>query len=262
MGGVSLPPPTLPPPSPPTPPLPAGWYDDPWDERRRRYWDGGVWTGYTDDLYHLPAGGEDAAHLVTGNRGVTRWLSRAVLVTPVFQIVSLASSANGLRDALETINDPEAARSTLGATNGWLQLGQVLSLLSLVVLVLRMVWLYRASQAAQALGHPLRREPGLTCAGWIIPIVNFWWPYQGMVALFAADDPARRRVGPWWACYLVSSIGGLAGAIASAWLPLGGDIVVIGVPAAFGMVSAFLERGLVLAAQRDQAVAVGVVPDR
>lgn len=26
-----------------------GWYPDPYEEHRLRYWDGGTWTGHTDD---------------------------------------------------------------------------------------------------------------------------------------------------------------------------------------------------------------------
>lgn len=29
----------------------AGWYDDPWDPDRYRYWDGGAWTGHASPKY-------------------------------------------------------------------------------------------------------------------------------------------------------------------------------------------------------------------
>lgn len=266
MGGVSWSPPSLPPPSssPPAgpPAQPAGWYDDPWDGRRRRYWDGAAWTGYTDDLYDQPSwNGEDPAALVTGNRGVARWLGISVFVTPFLQAFSYWASITAFRDALNRLEelDGGSSPSPFGATGGgWVQAGQLLSTLSLVVLVLRMVWLYRASRAAQALGHPLRREPGLACAGWIIPIVNFWWPYQGMASLFPPDDPMRARVARWWTCYLVATLGGVVGALFTIPLPPAGDAVALALPALIGVLGAVQERQLVQEVQRRQAAEAGV----
>jgi hypothetical protein len=34
---------------------PAGWYDDPWDSTRIRWWDGGQWTGYAAARSSPPA---------------------------------------------------------------------------------------------------------------------------------------------------------------------------------------------------------------
>lgn len=33
---------------------PAGWYADPWRVTQWRWWDGGAWTGYTDQQYATP----------------------------------------------------------------------------------------------------------------------------------------------------------------------------------------------------------------
>ena len=38
--------------------------------------------------------------------------------------------------------------------------------------------------------------------GFLIPVVNLWWPYQSVRDLFPVGHPARRVVGRWWAQYL------------------------------------------------------------
>jgi hypothetical protein len=52
-------------------------------------------------------------------------------------------------------------------------------------------------------------------AGWIVPIVSLWFPYQVLRDIDRADkavlDPARTTLSPapvaaWWCCYLVYSI--------------------------------------------------------
>ena len=40
---------------------PAGWYDDPWDPRRYRYWDGTTWTGHSSPKFLADVQGSPAA---------------------------------------------------------------------------------------------------------------------------------------------------------------------------------------------------------
>lgn len=42
-----------------------GWYDDPWDPRRYRYWDGNEWTGHSSPKFMADVGtGQQPAHPV------------------------------------------------------------------------------------------------------------------------------------------------------------------------------------------------------
>lgn len=67
--------------------IPAGWYPDPADPARGRYWNGIAWT----DLYHTPgqpypAGAEPKA--APGTRGTTAWIW-LIVVLPVVPVLLL-----------------------------------------------------------------------------------------------------------------------------------------------------------------------------
>jgi hypothetical protein len=47
-------------------------------------------------------------------------------------------------------------------------------------------------------------------AGWVIPIVNLWWPPQ-TIRSFAKDRKQLGHVVGWWICWIV---GVIAGAVA------------------------------------------------
>ena len=70
-----------------------------------------------------------------------------------------------------------------------------------LALIAVLIWQYRAATAAQAIGHRAARTPALGVAGWIIPIVNFWFPYQGIRDCLPTGDPGRGRVLRWWLGY-------------------------------------------------------------
>jgi hypothetical protein len=104
--------------------------------------------------------------------------------------------------------DPMAGlSSTAMAANA---IGQIAGLVALVVLILFLVWFHRALTNARALGLPLRRSPGWGVAGFFIPIVNFWFPFQSACDLFPPGHPDRKLVGRWWACYLGAAFAAVA----------------------------------------------------
>ena len=87
------------------------------------------------------------------------------------------------------------------------------------------MWQHRANVAAQALGLPLTRSPGWGIAGWFIPIVNFWFPYEAVRDNLPPDDPTRPLVIRWWVGML--TMGVVVWAVAAGYA-FGG--AVIGVP--------------------------------
>jgi len=140
-------------------------------------------------------------------------------VAMVANVIYFNEFGDVLRETLRTAStrprgtrvDPMAGlSSTALAANA---IGQIASLVVLVVGILFLVWFHRALTNAQALGLPLRRSPGWGVAGFLIPIVNLWFPYQSACDLFPPEHPDRRLVGRWWACYLGAGFTAMAALI-------------------------------------------------
>jgi hypothetical protein len=74
------------------------------------------------------------------------------------------------------------------------------------------VWFRRARINAEGHGHRQRRARAWTFWGWLVPIVNLWFPFQIMGDIWRAGLPAaeRRRTAwlpaLWWTCWLFSGL--------------------------------------------------------
>jgi hypothetical protein len=79
--------------------------------------------------------------------------------------------------------------------------------------ILFVVWFYRARINAERHGYPQRRARGWAFWGWIIPIINLWFPFQIMGDIWRAGLPAEQRrktawlPALWWTCWLLSELG-------------------------------------------------------
>jgi hypothetical protein len=79
--------------------------------------------------------------------------------------------------------------------------------------ILFVVWFYRARINAERQGYRQRRARGWAFWGWIIPIVNIWFPFQIMGDIWRAGLPAEQRretawlPALWWTCWLLSGLG-------------------------------------------------------
>ena len=79
--------------------------------------------------------------------------------------------------------------------------------------ILFLVWFYRARINAEWHGYPQRRARGWAFWGWVIPIVNIWFPFQIMGDIWRAGLPAEQRgetawlPALWWTCWLLSGLG-------------------------------------------------------
>jgi hypothetical protein len=102
-------------------------------------------------------------------------------------------------------------------------IAQPLGWLATAGLIVFVVWVHRASTNAMRLGYRLPRSPGWAVAGFFIPIINFWWPYQSTKALLPAADPRRRHAGWWFAAFLVGGVAslGTAALLAFVSIPVG-----------------------------------------
>jgi len=102
-------------------------------------------------------------------------------------------------------------------------------LLSLVTLTVAapfyvpvLVWQYRAASTARLLGLPAVHSAGLGVAGWFIPVVNLWFPYQALRDCLPPGHPDVRLVGWTWGCFLATgALTGTTEVLALAGSPAG-----------------------------------------
>lgn len=185
---------------------PPGWYADPSAPRTLRWWDGTAWTAHTAPVY-----GPDPVRDVSGESGAGHYARMAMLVAPVLWIgyyftiaLVLGDTLRRLRHDFHLIADPNRPNSFSASFGGVLVI-DLFGLLLLAAQILFVVWLYKAAEVGERAGIPARRSPGWAIAGFVVPIVNFWFPYQSAADLFPAGHPDRRLAGRWWTWYLVQS---------------------------------------------------------
>jgi hypothetical protein len=105
-----------------------------------------------------------------------------------------------------------AVRETAYATYFILQLVAPLLLVPAGVLVL--VWMWRSAKNLEAFPRLYGDlGAGWAIGGWFIPIANLFFPYRVMSQIVREELTARWEalVGLWWACWVLSFLGSLAG---------------------------------------------------
>lgn len=217
-------------------PPPPGWYPDPWRQAPWRWWDGGAWTPHTSQprrptpwlLPHVA---------VEAERRSAHWLRIVVLVDAGLFLLQLLAGGATWRTLVDDIRHGDDFSATFSL---WSFGGSLL----LVGTVLRLIWLMRAAEAGKRLGHPGRRDPGLAGAGWIIPIVSVWWPYQDVKALIAPGHPDRARAGWWWALRLIGQSSTVT-VIVAAFHPTAFLVATIAIGAMAYTAAALIERDLI-----------------
>lgn len=217
-------------------PPPPGWYPDPWRQAPWRWWDGGRWTAHVSQpprptpwlLPHIA---------VEAERRAANWLRTVVLVDAglfLLQLLAAGATWRAFVDDLRDDDDFSATFSLWSVGGGLLLLGTIF----------RLIWLMRAAEAGKRLSRPTRRDPGLAGAGWVIPIVSFWWPYQDVKALIPPGHPDRARTGWWWALRLIGQFSAIA-VIVAAFHPIPVLVATIAVGAMAYTAAALIERDLI-----------------
>lgn len=230
---------------------PAGWFPDPQAEQQWRWWDGRQWAppgyGYAPQLGFDPAGRARwlAAHArTTGN--LARWL-RWVLVANAAGLLCMAVGiAIALRGGIHFPATDADGSAALPSGFVALQLFSIpANIASMAYLVLMIAWIYNAGKFAELQGWPRARDRVLGAFSLIIPIVNFWWPYEAVRDLF---PPGARPayLMRWWVSYLVVPISAfIADVIATIFAPLWVCCAVLVAVAAALAIPAMLGRRLV-----------------
>jgi hypothetical protein len=187
--------------------MPPGWYPDPWQPSAWRWWDGSSWSASTSPAGLVrPSASRDAFDATAEERSAHRARLALAWAIPlqVLTHVALRAQFVDIIDAIRALDtdSTDSVRTTRAPAAALAQFGQVGLL---VVGVLFLVWFHRSCVNARALGLPARREPGLAVAGFIIPIVNLWWPYQSTRDLFPPEHP-RGRVLQWFLLWMVGGV--------------------------------------------------------
>lgn len=212
-----------------------GWYPDPGDGRQQRWWDGVQWTSHVQAGPYLPpppamwtpappslsteldselrVGRMASAWLWAGAAlYAVQFLASALMLSYLFQ--DFFDDAFGELDRMNRAGT--TGRMGTSGTFGNDPLFTVLSLLSnllqvgvLAIGVLFAVWLYNSAKLARRIGLPATLQPYWAVLGFVVPIVNWWFPYQVARDCLPAGHPGRRDVGLWWALWLLTSFAGI-----------------------------------------------------
>lgn len=206
---------------------PPGWYPDPAIPGRQRWWDGQAWTdatqpapglppapapGIPSQSYVAPLPVFDPANVLADEVKSARTASATLIAgaacyVVIFILAAFLMSAYA-RFLSELLAQDFSSRRYVQAPEPpdyVFLLSAAINLVDVVLLVVGvffLIWFYKAALVAQRAGLPARRSPGWAIGGFIIPIVNLWFPYQSAVDMFPADHPGRALVKRWWALWI------------------------------------------------------------
>ena len=150
-------------------------------------------------------------------RSIFPWARRAVIGFGVVSVLNLLvelATTHRWADyfhAIRVIFDNRGRYSTTvprppSPVSGW---SALIVLAEIVVGVVYLIWQYRAATTARELGYPAKHSPGWGVAAWIVPVVNFWMPYQAVRECLPAEHSTRPLVARAWAIYIATLVIGV-----------------------------------------------------
>jgi len=244
-----------------TAPDTPGWYPDPWGTPKQRWFDGVAWTPSVwppDDPVERASASAPPASVEAEGRSAR--LTAAVLpIAGVAYIATTISSVTVFRWMADNWDEfvaaAEAGSTIDPVVPSWVPaLSWIGQFPLLTVQVLFLLWCYRAAVAGRELGNPARRSPGWAVGGWLIPVLNLWWPYQSVVDTVPAGDPALSSIRRWWALWLTTIAASFL-VFASAFFSLTITVAAVVVQSAVAIIAALAARVMILSVLRAHAPA-------
>ena len=189
-----------------------GWYADPQDQFRLRWWDGAAWT-------------ENTLALADNRPDLPRWWRAVSVAVQLALLVCLLAAAFTLYVDLEIlgfVDDVRLRPDAVVVADGE-RIDRLIALSSaeiaaaLVAGILFISWLYTAHHSARMDRAALRHASGWAIGGWFVPVLNLWRPFQMVTdvrrgATGDRDADVPRTQGWWWgtllASYVLSSVSG------------------------------------------------------
>lgn len=174
--------------------------------------------GYVAPQQWAPPGGPTVVESV-GRLQITVVLLSVLL--GIGMVVATGFAPNQHQMLVDAVNG-ELVTAPTGSSGS--QTARSLALLvEIVAWVLVCLWLTRVRRNAMVLQpHRPRHSDAWIWLGWVIPVVNLWFPKQILDDVIAATAQAtgmpRLRTGWWWTAWLVSTLFGVVLAV-SALLP-------------------------------------------
>ncbi len=155
-------------------------------------------------------------------RGATVMLWLALGVEAFLAVLSIAAYALRLHVIRSFEIGAPLSTQAIQSSDAFVRAIALLSTpMLLAVLVILLVWVHEARKNLEAFrAGPFRFSPGLAVGSFLIPVVNFWWPYLVVREIWKGSDTAlppfwpesstTRRGSPlvagWWAAFLLNDL--------------------------------------------------------
>lgn len=190
-----------------------GWFADPQDASRLRWWDGSRWTEHT---HPLPSAQQVAPPLPGWWAGFTRIVQAALLACVAATAFTFWVDLETLAFVEEVELRPDSVSLADAERIDRLTLWTALEVVALLVTgILFIIWLHTAHRSARMDRAVLRHKSGWAIGGWFVPVLNLWRPFQMVtdVRRGATGDEtvgASLLQGWWWGAWLALSASSVA----------------------------------------------------
>ena len=202
-----------------------GWYDDPYGTGGLRWWDGRQWTE------HATPPPPDAAHVLAAEEVAARRARTALLVGAGLYAANFLTTVWWLPTWWDDLTEQfdaaaRGSQQTVQFGPGYF-VSQLCGLGLLAVGIVFLNWFYRSAQLAERGGRRHRHSPGWATASFVVPIIQYWFPYQATVDMTAGAREQRRAINRWWALWIATSVTGLVVGAVALWSTAAGLVVAL-----------------------------------